>query len=180
MKKYVEFGIDIRRKLTGADLYVRIFQICSLLPLPYIFLARPHPPILRTRNLLSVLFDTGFSALPRIEAYALSYLYRLTSGEVVVYFVILAIALVLGFISARVLRGDPEASVRFHKVIAVMIVVDLVIRIIPVKANIAFGIIPAVLGFIIRVVCLYMVIRDLKACDIKTRDRKTSDLKTAR
>ena len=180
MKKYVEFGIDIRRKLTGADLYVRIFQICSLLPLPYIFLARPHPPILRTRDLLSVLFDTGFSALPRIEAYALSYLYRLTSGEVVVYFVILAIALVLGFISARVLRGDPEASVRFHKVIAVMIVVDLVIRVIPVKANIAFGIIPAVLGFIIRAVCLYLVIRDLKACDIKTRDLKTSDLKTAR
>ena len=180
MKKYVEFGIDIRRKLTGADLYVRIFQICSLLPLPYIFLARPHPPILRTRNLLSVLFDTGISALPRLEAYALSYLYRLTSSEVAVYFVILAFALALGFISSRVLRGDPEVSIRFHKAIAVLIALDLVIRVIPVRANIAFGIIPAVLGFVIRAVCLYLVIRDLKVCDIKTRDHKTSDLKTAR
>ena len=162
MKKYVEFGIDIRRKLTGADLYVRIFQICSLLPLPYIFLARPHPPILRTRNLLSVLFDTGISALPRLEAYALSYLYRLTSSEVAVYFVILAFALALGFISSRVLRGDPEVSIRFHKAIAVLIALDLAIRIIPVRANIAFGIIPAVLGFVIRAVCLYLVIRDLK------------------
>lgn len=180
MKKYVEFGIDIRRKLTGADLYVRIFQMCSLLPLPYIFLARPHPPILRTRNLLSVLFDTGISALPRLEAYALSYLYRLTSSEVAVYFVILAFALALGFISSRVLRGDPEVSIRFHKAIAVLIALDLAIRIIPVRANIAFGIIPSVLGFVIRAVCLYLVIRDLKVCDIKTRDHKTSDLKTAR
>ena len=102
----LEFGIDIRRKLTGADLYVRILQICSLLPLPYIFLARSHPPILSTRNLLSALFDTGVCALPRIEAFALSWLYRLTLSEVAVYFVILAIALALGIIAGRILRGS--------------------------------------------------------------------------
>ena len=163
MKGRIEFGIDIRRKLTGADLYVRIFQICSLLPLPYMFLARPHPPILGTRNLLSVLFDTGMCALPRLEAYALSYLYRQTLSEVAVYFVILAFALALGSISARLLRGNPEASVRFHKAIAVLIALDLVVRVIPIKANIAFGIPLAVISFAVRVVCLYMVIRDLKA-----------------
>ena len=161
----VEFGIDIRRKLTGADLYVRILQICSLLPLPYIFLARAHPPILSTRNLLSALFDTGVCALPRIEAFALSWLYRLTLSEVAVYFVILAIALALGIIAGRILRGDPEASIRLHKVIAVLIALDLVIRVIPVKANIAFGIPLAVIGLAVRAICLYLVIRDLKAAD---------------
>ena len=99
----VEFGIDIRRKLTGADLYVGIFQIFSLLPLPYMFLARVHPPVYSTRNLFSVLFDTGICALPRLEAYALSCLYRMTSSEVAVYFVILAIALLIGTI-----QGDPH------------------------------------------------------------------------
>lgn len=162
MMSRVEFGIDIRRKLTGADLYVRIFQICSLLPLPYMFLATAHPAILGTRNLFSVLFDTGISSLPRLEAYVLSCLYRLTLSEVAVYFFVLAIALALGFISSRVLRGNPEASIRFHKAAEVFITLDLAIRIIPVKANIAFGIPAAAFGIVIRAACLYLVIRDLK------------------
>ncbi len=165
MKPRVEFGIDIRRKLTGADLYVRIFQICSLLPLPYIFVATAHPDIFSTRNLLSVMFDTGIAALPRAEAFALSYLYRASSSEVAVYFVILAVALALGFIAARVLRGDSGASVRFHKTAAALITADLVIRVIPVKANLAFGILFAASGFIIRAACLYLVVRDLKPAD---------------
>ena len=121
MKPRVEFGIEIRRKLTGADLYVRVFQICSLLPLPYMFVATAHPAILSTRNLFSILFDTGISALPRIEAFALSGLYRMTSSEVAVYFVILAAALALGVTAGHVLRGDPERSIRFHKAIAALL-----------------------------------------------------------
>ena len=178
--KGVKFGIDIRRQLTGADLYVRIFQICSLLPLPYIFLATAHPAILSTRNLFSVLFDIGMSSIPRLEAYALSGLYRLTSSEVAVYFVVLAVALSLGFISSRVLRGNPEASIRFHKAAEVLVALDLAIRIIPVKANIAFGIPAAVIGLAVRAACLYLVIRDLKACDLKTHDHKPRDFKTTK
>lgn len=161
--KGVRFGIDIRRQLTGADIYVRIFQICSLLPLPYIFVATAHPAILSTHNLFSALFDAGIAALPRLEAFALSSLYRLTSSEVAVYFSVLAIALALGFISSRVLRGDPEASIRFHKAAAVFITLDLAIRIIPVRANIAFGIPSAAIGLAVRAVCLYLTVRDLKA-----------------
>ena len=162
MTKRVEFGIDIRRNLTGADLYVRIFQICSLLPLPYIFVATAHPDIFSTRNLFSALFDTGISALPRAEAFALSYLYRASSSEVAVYFVILAAAMALGFIAARVLRGEPETSIRFHKIAAALIALDLAVRVIPVKANAAFGIPFAVLGFAVRAACLYLLIRDLR------------------
>ncbi|MBE6018999.1 MAG: hypothetical protein E7230_01475 [Clostridiales bacterium] len=162
MKPRVEFGIDIRRKLTGADLYVRVFQICSLLPLPYMFVATAHPAILSTRNLFSILFDTGISALPRIEAFALSGLYRMTSSEVAVYFVILAAALALGVTAGHVLRGDPERSIRFHKAIAALLALDLVIRVIPVRASIAFGIPAAVCGFAVRAVCLYLVIKDLR------------------
>ena len=89
--------------------------------------------------------------------------YRMTSSEVAVYFVILAIALALGSISGRVLRGNPEASIRFHKAAAVFITLDLAIRIIPVRANIAFGIPAAAFGLAVRAVCLYFVIRDMKA-----------------
>ena len=46
-----------------------------------------------------------------------------------------------------------------------LIALDLVIRVIPVKANIAFGIPLAVIGLAVRAICLYLVIRDLKAAD---------------
>ena len=163
MKKKVEFGIDIRNKLTGADLYVRIFQISALLPLPYIFVATAHHAIFSTRDPLAVLFDIGICSLPRAEAYALSYIYRLTSSEIVVYFIMPLIALALGVTAERNLRGNSERSVRLHKALAACICLDLAIRIVPVRANYAFGIVPAIIGFAIRAFCLYLIVRDLKA-----------------
>ena len=72
------------------------------------------------------------------------------------------IALALGIIAGRLLRGDPDVSVLFHKAAAALIALDLVIRVIPVRANIAFGLPYAIIGFAVRATCLYMVIRDLK------------------
>ena len=166
MKSRVKFGIDIRKQLTGADLYVRIFQICALLPLPYLYIAMIDRGIGNSRNLLSVLFDIGMSSLPRVEAYALSFLYRMTLSEEKVFFVILIIAIALGFAADRVLRGNPELSVRMHKAFEVMICMDLAIRIVPVRANYAFGIPAAVAGFAIRAFCLYLLIRDMKAYEV--------------
>ena len=163
MKSRVKFGIDIRRQLTGADLYVRIFQLCALLPLPYIFLAWTHPAILETRNPVAAMFDIGICTLPRVEAYALSFLYRGTLSEVAVYFVILIPAVALGFAAAGVLRGNPELSLRMHKAFAVLIALDLVIRLMPVKANLTFGLPAAAAGFVIRAVCLWLIVSDLRA-----------------
>ena len=164
MKSRVKFGIDIRRQLTGADLYVRIFQICALLPLSYIFVAWAHPVILEIRNPLAAVFDIGICTLPRVEAFALSYLYRATLSEVAVYFTILVPAVALGFAAVNVIRGNPELSVRMHKVFAVLIACDLVIRLIPIKANLAMGIPAAVIGFAVRALCLFLIIQDLRAC----------------
>ena len=166
MKSRVKFGIDIRKQLTGADLYVRIFQICALLPLPYLYIAMIDRGIGSSRNLLSVLFDIGMSSLPRVEAYALSFLYRMTLSEEKVFFVILIIAIALGFAADRVLRGEPDLSVRMHKAFEVMICMDLAIRIVPVRANYAFSIPAAVAGFAIRAFCLYLLIRDMKAYEV--------------
>lgn len=162
MKSGVRFGIDIRRQLTGADLYVRIFQICALLPLPYIYVGWAHPAILSTRDLLSILFDIGICSLPRVEAFALSLLYRATLSEMAVYVVLLLIATVLGFAAVNVLRGNPELSVRMHRLFVVMIACDLVIRLVPVKANLAFGLPAAAAGFAVRAVCLFLIIQDLR------------------
>ena len=163
MKSRVKFGIDIRKQLTGADIYVRIFQICALLPLPYLYIAMIDRGIGSSRNLLSVLFDIGMSSIPRIETLALSYMYRITLSEEKVFFFILIIAIALGFAADRVLRGNPALSVRMHKLFIALIACDLIIRLIPVKANLAFGLSGAVIGFILRAGCLYLLILDLKA-----------------
>lgn len=166
MKSRVRFGIDVRRQLTGADLYVRIFQICTLLPLPYIYISMIHPAIYSTRNLLSVLFDIGMSSLPRVEAYGLSFFYRMSLSEEAVYLIMLVIAITLGFAADRVLRGNPDLSIHMHKAFEVLICLDLAIRIVPVRANYAFGIPAAIVGFVIRAFCLYLLIRDMKANEV--------------
>jgi len=163
MKQRVRFGIDIRRQLTGADLYVRIFQICALLPLPYIFLSAVHPAVLSTRNLFSALFDLGMCSIPRTEAFAMAVLYRETLSEEAVYFIITGLAIVLGFAADRVIRGNPALSIRLHKAFAALICLDLAIRIIPVRANIIFGMPAEAAGFAVRALCLFLIVRDLKA-----------------
>ena len=162
MKK-IRFGIDLRRVLTGADLYVLIFQISSLLAVPYMIAASGHAAVMGTKNVLSLLFDTGMCAVPKAEALLLSLVYRLTASEIAVYFVMLAIALALGITAGKVLRGDPALAVKMHKTAAALICIDLVIRMIPLGFNVTFGIPTAATGFVIRAVCLVLLIADLRA-----------------
>lgn len=163
MKKGFRFGIDDRRHYTGAEIYVRIFQIVSLFPLPYIFAATAHPNILTSRNILSILFDVGISAVPRAEAIAFSRRYYYSLSEEEIYFALLAIALVLGIVAGRVLTDGQKKGIIARRVFAVLIAADLVIRLIPVKANIAMGLSAEVIGFIVRAACLYLVVMDLRA-----------------
>lgn len=162
-KPRLVFGLDVRRGISGASLYVKIFQIISLLPLFYIFTATAYMGITSTRNVLSVLFDLGMSTIPRTEALILSYVYRISSSECMVYFALLAIAIILGFTAERFLKGNAALSLKLHKAFAILIAVDLIIRVVPVHANIAFGLPAAVFGFAVRAGFLYLIIRDIKA-----------------
>ena len=161
--KPIRFGIDLRHNRTGAELYVRIFQISSIFPILYIFTATGYAGILRERNVLSILFDLGMSALPRAWVLLLSWLYRLTSNEILVYFALLVTALALGIAADRVLIGAPDKSVRFHKICIVLILLDLLLRLVPLPFSTAFGLPAAIVGFVIRAACLWFLWMDLKA-----------------
>ena len=53
---------------------------------------------------------------------------------------------------------------RYTSVIfAVLVFADLIIRLLPLKVNTVFGIVPEVIGFMIRLGCLVMIILDLVA-----------------
>lgn len=63
MKK-IQFGINDRKITTGADLYVLIFQISSLLPLPFMLMITGYPAVIGTKNILTFLAGIGFMAIP--------------------------------------------------------------------------------------------------------------------
>lgn len=162
-KRFLKFGMDERRALSGAELYVRIFQVTALMPVLYIFIATGHMSIMSTRNVLSILFDIGMSALPRVETLGISWVYRMTRSECIVVFIPLAIAIALGAMGAKWFKGNAELSRRVHKVLAVLIACDLVLRVVPVAASLAFGLPAQIAGFAIRAVCLFLIVMDMRA-----------------
>ena len=167
----VTFGTDVRKALSGADLYVRVFQILSLLPVLYMFVAAGYPAVMTSRSLFSVLFDAGMSALPRAESLLLAMLYRYTSSEIYVYFALLAAALLLGILGNRCFRDNHKTGHQTRLVFAVLIAADLLIRLLPFSWNAAFGLPASVFGFAVRIACLILIILDLRA------ERKPTEIK---
>ena len=159
----VTWGTDDRKALTGAGLYVTVFQVSSLLPLPYLFAVVGYPVVITNRNVLSFLFDVGLMSVPRAEALALSYAYTTLSSELVVYFTLLGVALVVGLALGRLLRGGGEAALRLRRTLAALLAFDLVLRLLPFGFNLAFGLPAAIIGWLCRAACLAFVVLDLRA-----------------
>ncbi len=164
----MKFGIGIRKALSGAGLYVMIFQIASLLPAVYIVIASGYMGIFAKTGVFSVLFDLGASAIPRWEALCVSLLYRLTSSEVAVHFALLGGALAFGFAAAALLRGEYRTARVSRIVFAALICADLILRLLPFHFNIAFGWPAAAVGVAVRLFCLALLLLDLRA-DRKNR-----------
>lgn len=157
----MKFGVDLRKTLTGAELSIRIQQICAILPVLYLFAAASFPLALTRRNFASVLFDLGFSALPRLEALGISLLYRITRSEVLVNFLLLGFALALGLAAGALLHGKAARAAR--RFLVVWIAVDLLLRLLPLGLNRAFGLPAAILGFALQLLCLVLCVLDLRA-----------------
>ena len=61
----IRFGLDNKKGLTGADLYLKIFQVSSLLAAGFILLTAVYPPAMTSRNLFTALFSLGLLSLPK-------------------------------------------------------------------------------------------------------------------
>ena len=165
----IRFGVPERKSLTGAELAIRAFQVFSLLPIPYVLAIVGYPAISTTDNILSVLFGIGFASLPRAEALLLSACYRASLSEVTVIAILLLVVLVCGIVFRRLLARDDGSAVPLRRVYAVWIAVDLVLRLIPLPFNLAFGIVAQLIGFCLRLACLALVVLDLRAMGDRSR-----------
>ncbi len=164
----MKFGLEEKKRMTGAGLYARAFQLTALLPVLYFFAVPNYMPVITKPGILSFLFDLGISALPRSEALILSCVYRLTSNEIIVHFAILLTAFAFGIAANKLLKGSPKTARTARIVFAVLIGADLLIRLLPLRFNIAFGLGTAIAGFAVRLVCLMLILCDLRAA--RTRE----------
>ena len=159
----MKFGVNLRKQKTGAELSVQIQQICALLPVLYLFAGAGFPIVLTSRNAFAVLFDLGMSALPRLESLAISQLYRVLRSEVLVNFLLLGFALILGLAAGSLLRGSRRKARCVRWVLAGFIAADLLLRLLPLSFNQAFGLPCAVAGFLVQAACLVLTLLDLRA-----------------
>ena len=157
----MKFGIDIRGKLTGADLAVRIVQIAAGLPMLYLIILSGMPALLTQKTPVTVLFSLGVCAVPRAVALGLSALYRQTGGEVLFSMLLAAAALVFGVVMNRLLHSERGRTTRV--VLAVLIAIDLILRLLPLGFTKAFGLPCEILAFALCAVSLVLVLLDLRA-----------------
>ena len=157
----MKFGLDVRGKNTGADLAVRIVQIATMLPVLFTLVASGYYPLTATKNVFTYLFGLGASVIPRAWMLALSALYRQTASEIAVCAALLIPALAYGLLVNRFLRGD--AARRCRVVLLALIAADLIVRLLPLRFNLAFGLPTAIAAFLIRLGCLALVWLDLRA-----------------
>ena len=157
----MKFGIDVRGRLTGADLAVRIVQIAAGLPMLYLIILSGMPSLLTQKTPVTVLFSLGVCAVPRAVALGLSALYRQTGGEVLFSMLLVAGALVYGVGMNRLLRSERGRAVRV--VLAVLIAIDLILRLLPLGFTAAFGLPCEIIAFALRAASLVLVLLDLRA-----------------
>ena len=157
----MKFGIDVRGKLTGADLAVRIVQIAAALPMLYFVILSGWLALLTQDTPLTYLFSLGVCAVPRAVALGLSALYRQTGGEALFSMLLVAAALFYGGVMNRLLHSERGRTTRV--VLAVLIAIDLVLRLLPLGFTRAFGLPCEIIAFALRSASLILVLLDLRA-----------------
>ena len=157
----MKFGIDIRGRLTGADLAVRITQIMAALPMLYLVILSGMLSLLTRETPVTYLFSLGVCAIPRAVALGLSALYRHTGGEVLFSMLLVAAALVYGVVMNRLLHSERGRVTRI--VLAVLIAIDLIVRLIPLGFPQSFGLPCEIAAFTLRAGSLVLVLLDLRA-----------------
>ena len=167
LNEKIAFGIDPRKKLNGSDLYVKTFQIMSMLPVIFVAVASGDLKLYSSGGPLAWLFELGMSALPRLEMLGLSFLFRETSSEVIMTFVMLAIGLILGLLSNKIFREEEKRGVAARKVFMALLAIDLIVRLLPLDFNRVFGLPVMAIGFVLRAACIAALYMDLKAYKAK-------------
>ena len=149
------------KKLSGTEIYVLLVQIASLLPVLYILVGVGSNTLYTQKSIFSVLFELGIAFLSKAEVFCLSLFYRVSGNELYVYFVILILALVFGLVIKRLMHGSEKTAKATSIVLAVWIICDIVVRLLPLRVNTVQEPLFRILGLVFRIICLLLVGSDI-------------------
>lgn len=144
------------KKLSGTEKYVILVQTVSLLPLLYFIIGSGEAVIYTSKGVLSFLFDLGMACLSRAETVCLSLLYRYTGSELSVFFAILITALVFGLVMKRLMSGSERAGRITETAAFIFVILDIVVRTLPLDMNAKEGTLFMILGLLFRALCLFL------------------------
>ncbi|MBQ3481779.1 MAG: hypothetical protein IJH48_05490 [Oscillospiraceae bacterium] len=158
----MSFGFD-RKKLSGATLSLYFLEFSAALPTLYVLVAVGYPGLLTTKGLFSFLFRLGASLVPRVWLWGLAWLYKLTARELLVCFALLIPALLIAVAADGQLRAKRETARRARIVFAALLTLEIVLHLLPLRLNTAFGTSANVIAVVVLVLCLALTLLDLRA-----------------
>ena len=164
----MKFGLSNKDR-TGAWLAVRLFQIVSFVPALVFLVISGYRGVLAENGVFPTLFSSGMCSLPCWETMGLSVLYRVTRSEVLIHFLLLGVALIVGLVTAPLLRGSEKTGRVLRFVLLGVLVLDIPLGIL---FNIYgyFGLVPVVCGSVIRIGFAGLIVADLIAAGKKAEN----------
>ena len=156
------FSTTERKALTGATLSLRVLEFSALFPPLYVLIAAGYPALLASDGVLGFLFRLGASLLPRLWLLGLGWLYKLTASEVLVCFAILLPTLFAALAADTMMRRPLPMARRARLVFAAYLALELILRLLPLGLNRAFGTPAAIAAVAVLALCLVLTLLDLR------------------
>ena len=164
----MKFSSSERKRLTGATLSLRVLEFSAILMPLYVLGVAGYPGLLTQNGLFSFLFRLGAMLRPRVWLLGLGWLYKLTSSEVLLCFAVLIPALFAALAADTLMRRTLPTARRARIGFAAYLALELVLRLLPLQVNRAFGAAATVAAGIVLAICLLLTLLDLLA----DRDKK--------
>lgn len=152
----------MKKKLSLMELYVYVEQSILLIPLLYIFVVSGSYYQIMSINIITITFEFGMSFLPRIIMWLSSIVYHSSMSEIVMYFTMAFLSLIIGLIASKTILNKYNDKLIYHDILIGFNALDIILRLLPLSFNNIFYNYVDILALIFRIICLLLIIYDRK------------------
>lgn len=152
----------MKKKLSLMELYVYVEQSILLIPLLYIFVVSGSYYQIMSINIITITFEFGMSFLPRIIMWLSSIVYHSSMSEIVMYFTMAFLSLIIGLIASKTILNKYNDKLICHDILIGFNALDIILRLLPLSFNNIFYNYVDILALIFRIICLLLIIYDRK------------------
>ena len=148
------------KKQDLTKLYIHIEQGILLIPLLYILTVSGSNYQVTEYNFITFAFEAGLSLIPRIALLFTSFVYRTSRNEVITYFFLAVLSLVLGILASKTILHKRNQKKIYHQIVIAFLCMDLLLRLLPMRFNRIFDLRIEIFSFLFRVFLLYLMVKE--------------------